>query len=268
MISQRQGLAFIAGSLLVGATFAAIQRRNERVTVAHERVASAALDALAAEAQARADEIDASLASAPDASLQRSALAAPVFDIASVQFTLQARREGTYIDDVLASHGGVNYRWPDRLGDPMRIWVQPSPLAGFDPAFVATVRDGFSAWSNLGLPFLFTFISDSSRAEVIVTWVDRYEDLMSGRTLWQHDQHGWIVGGTIELALHQPDGRALNGEALAALARHEAGHLIGLDHTSDATSVMAPRVQVAELSEADRRTARLVYALPPGRLPR
>ncbi len=258
----------IAGILVVGATFSALQRRNERVIAAQSQAARSALDSVAAEAQARADTADARLAANPAASLTPSSLAAPVFDVANVQFTLQARREGTYIDDVLASHGGANFRWPDRLGDPMRIWVQHSPLPGFDPAFVQMVRDGFSAWGNLGLPFLFTFISDSSRAEVIVTWVDRYDALMSGRTLWQHDQHGWIVGASVELALHQPDGRALDAAGIAAIARHEAGHLIGLDHTADVTSVMAPRVQVSELSEADRRTARLVYDLPPGRLPR
>jgi hypothetical protein len=268
MISPRQGLVLVVGIFAIAATLSTLQRRSARMITAQTQAANAALDSLAAEAQARADELDARLGADPDASLQRSFLAAPVFDVATVQFTLEARRAGTYIDDVLASHGGANYRWPDRLGDPMRVWVQPSPLPGFDPAFVQMVRDGFGAWDNLGLPFLFTFITDSARAEIIVTWVDRYDAMVSGRTLWQHDQHGWIVGGSIELALHQPSGRALDAPGIAAIARHEAGHLIGLDHTSDATSVMAARVQVTELSEADRRTARLVYDLPPGRLPR
>lgn len=265
MISGRQGLALVVGIFFVGATFSAIQRRNDRVVTAHARNASAALDSLAAEAQARADAMD---TSDPDGALRRSDVAAPVFDTAAVQFTFAARREGTYIDEILAAHGGMNYRWPDRSGDPMRIWVQSSPLPGFDPANVQLVRDGFSAWGELGLPFLFTFITDSSRAEIVVTWVDRYDTQMSGQTQWRHDQHGWIVGGTIELALHQSDGRPLDHAAIAAIARHEAGHLIGLDHTTDNTSVMAARVRVAELNEADRRTARLVYDLPPGRLPR
>ena len=84
---------------------------------------------------------------------------------------------------------------------------------------------------------------------------------------WTTNDRGWIVAAGIKLARHQPDGRVLDDRSLAAIARHEVGHLLGLDHTADETSIMAPRVRVFELSEADRRTVRLVYDLPPGRMP-
>ena len=87
-----------------------------------------------------------------------------------------------------------------------------------------------------------------------------------GRTRWTHDQHRWIVGGSLLLALHLPDGRPLGRDAVRAIALHEVGHLIGLDHTRDDANIMAPRIRVSELSEADRQTARLVYSLPPGSL--
>ena len=90
---------------------------------------------------------------------------------------------------------------------------------------------------------------------------------MTGRTLWRNDQHGWITGGTIVLARELPDGRAVNREGIRAVARHEVGHLLGLDHTSDSTSIMSAQVFVTGLAEIDRRTARLVYDLPPGRIP-
>ncbi len=77
-----------------------------------------------------------------------------------------------------------------------------------------------------------------------------------------------VMRAQCEVALHQPDGRALGPESVAAITRHEVGHLLGLDHTRDRTSIMSAQVHVAELSEADRRTARLVYDLPPGKLPR
>ena len=184
-----------------------------------------------------------------------------------IAYTLATRSEGTYLSELLDAHDGWNYRWPDRRGEPMRIWVQePRDNTAYDPTWATLVRESFSVWDGLGLPLTFTFTLDSARAEVHVTWVDRFTERMTGRTQWQNDANGWIVGARIEIALHLPDGRRVTRDGVQAIARHEVGHLIGLDHTADTTSIMAPQVYVTELSEADRRTARLVYALPAGKL--
>lgn len=259
-------------SLVVFTTLMAglvIVLRRDRPRVDQLRIA-ARDSALDSTARAMADTLDANpdvaLATPADAIAVTSALAAPERDSAQIAFTLNARAGSTYLGELLDDREGWNYRWPDRRVDPMRVWVQTAANPSWDAAFPDLVRDGFSAWSDLGLPLLFTFTLDSARAEVLVTWVDRFPERMTGRTLWRHDQHGWIVGGTIELALHLPDGRPVTRDGIRAIARHEVGHLIGLDHPRDSTSVMAAQVFVTELNEADRRTARLVYDLPPGRM--
>jgi predicted Zn-dependent protease len=66
--------------------------------------------------------------------------------------------------------------------------------------------------------------------------------------------------------LHHKSGETLDPSALRAISLHEVGHLIGLDHTSDTTAIMTPKVRVKELSAADRATAQLLYLLPPGRI--
>lgn len=184
-----------------------------------------------------------------------------------IAYTMATRSEGTYLPELLDAHDGWNYRWPDRRGEPMRIWVQePRTDPAYDPAWATLVRESFSVWDGFGLPLLFTFTPDSARAEVHVTWVDRFAERMTGRTKWRNDSNGWIVGASIEIALHLPDGRRVTSDGVQAIARHEVGHLIGLDHTADTTSIMAPQVFVTELSDADRRTARLIYSLPAGKL--
>lgn len=252
---------------LMAAVVLVLRRDRSRVEQLLVAARDAALDSAA---RALADTLDAGpdLAHAtPDNAVAvTSALTAPARDPAHIAFTLDARAGSTYLGELLDARDGWNYRWPDRRADPMRVWVQTAASPAWDAAFPELVRDGFSAWGDLGLPFLFTFTLDSARAEVHVTWVDRFAERMTGRTLWQHDQHGWIVGGTIQLALRLPDGRAVTRDGVRAIARHEVGHLLGLDHPRDASSVMAAQVFVTELNEADRRTARLVYDLPPGRI--
>jgi hypothetical protein len=198
--------------------------------------------------------------------LDSSSLAAPKRDPVAIANALETRTLDTYLPELLEMRGGWSYRWPDRRLEPMRVWIEPSALPGYNSEFARAVEASFNDWANIGLPFIFTFVRDSSRAEVHVTWVDRFEERMTGRTLWRHDRHGWIVGGSIELALHLPDGRPVVLDGVRAIALHEVGHLVGLDHPSDETSVMASQVFVTQMNEADRRTARLIYDLPPGRL--
>ncbi len=56
----------------------------------------------------------------------------------------------------------------------------------------------------------------------------------------------------------------LTPDEFHAIALHEVGHLLGLDHTSDTLAVMAPRVRSLSLTPQDVATMRLIYELPPG----
>lgn len=171
-----------------------------------------------------------------------------------------------YLGELLAARDSVNYRWPDRRDYAISVWVQESKLNGYTPEHAYTVRAAFENWGESGVPVQYNFVADSSSAEVHVIWTDRFNEQTTGRTSRISDEDGWITEGRIVLALHQPDGVQLTRDEVRAIALHEVGHLIGLDHTSDSTSIMASRVRVSELSEADQATARLIYLLPPGSL--
>lgn len=174
---------------------------------------------------------------------------------------------GTYIGEVLAARDSALARWPDKRANPLRVWVQPAPpLAHFKPGFVPLVRQAFTDWSESAIPVSFAFVRDSAAADVRVTWIDRFDEQISGKTLWAHDENWWIVDAQIQLALHHRSGEALDSLAVRAIALHEVGHLIGLDHTRDTTAIMTPRVRVKELSSADRATAQLLYLLPAGKV--
>lgn len=184
-----------------------------------------------------------------------------------VRARIELSGHDTYINDVVVSHDSALARWPDRNGVPLRVWIQPNMNhPHFKASNVQVVRRAFEEWSEAGVPVPFTFVVDSSQADIRVTWVDRFSETISGKTLWAHDQNWWIIDASIQLAVHHHSGEVLDSTSIRAIAMHEVGHLLGLDHTADTTSIMAPKVRVRDLSTADRATAQLLYRLPAGRL--
>ena len=196
-----------------------------------------------------------------------SDLPAPVRDLPAIRRQLQAADGVTYIGDMLRGSDSTLARWPDRRQRRIRVWVQPQSLvADWLPEYVSHARSAFERWELVGLPLGFDFVADSAAAEVHVTWVDHFAiDTRIGNTHRVHDQHWWIVDGDIAVATHTVTGRALAPAVIRTTTLHEVGHLLGLGHTSDTTSVMAASSHgVTELSGADLATVRLLYSIPPG----
>lgn len=197
--------------------------------------------------------------------VRESSLPAPKRDLAEIQRRLASGEAGTYIREILLQRDDNIARWPDRQTEPLRVWIQPtSALPDFHASYPVRAREAFERWMHAGVPVSYVFVIDSARADIPVTWIDHFDMPITGRTKWTRDQHWWIVGSSIEIALHHQNGGALDPEAIHAIALHEVGHVLGLDHTSDEKSIMAARVRVSELSDSDEHTAQLVYSLPPG----
>ena len=195
-----------------------------------------------------------------------------VSDAAETRRRLREEAGGTYIGDVLRVRDSAIVRWPNASEEPVRIWIRgSSTVRDWSPALVERARAAFKAWEDTGIPIRFEFVADSADADAHLTWIDRFADPVGGRaisglTRWGVDDRSRIVDASITIAIHRASGGALTGAAVEAMALHEVGHLLGLDHCTDDGSVMAPVVQVRSLSPADRATVRLLYTLPVGTL--
>lgn len=189
----------------------------------------------------------------------------PGWSAADMRRRLSQGADGTYIGTLLAARDSVLTRWPDRRLTPLRVWVGDGGAhEGWDPVFPGVVRDAFARWSATGIPVRFTFVRDSTSADVRVTFVPRFAEGISGRTIWSRDSEWWLVGGDVQLAIAHPSGGAVSAPQLRAIALHEVGHLLGLDHVNDPSHIMAPRVRMRVLSDADIATVRLIYSVPAG----
>lgn len=186
-------------------------------------------------------------------------------DPGEIKRRLKQEEPGTYIGEVLLTRDSALSRWHEHLDRPLRVWIQPNTgIRDWDESFVEQVRGAFMTWSATGIPIHFRFVSDSGHADAHVVFVDHFSEPISGKTRWARDDGWWIVDADVTLAVHHDGGETLDSAAVRAIALHEVGHLLGLDHTADIANIMTPRVRVRELSSADRSTMRLLYTLPPG----
>ena len=251
-------LELVFGAVVTAlAVFVAVEARGARVYSQYLGGAVSAPIANTATETRRARPADAPVTEAISASR----------DNEEIRRRLREGSAGTYVNELLVERDSALARWPDRRAKPLRVWVQPnSPMLDFSTDYPGIVRSAFEEWGTTGIPLAFSFVRDSTKADVHVTWIDRFDEQISGKTLWAHDDDWWIVEANIVLAVHHRGGEPLDSSAVRAIALHEIGHLLGLDHTQDAANIMTPKVRVKELSEPDRATARLLYKLPPGKV--
>jgi hypothetical protein len=248
--------------------FVAVQALHTRAITATSQAASLAPASRAHKHRATSltTESSASIADNSDDNATLDAdLDAKTRDVLDIRRRIQLGENGTYIGEILSERDSALARWPERLTTPVRVWVGNGPaIPGWDPSYPERVRDAFDQWANLGIPVKFTFVRDSTDADVHVSWIDHFDSPISGKTIWARDGKWWIVTANITLALHHNAGELLDAKAVHAIALHEVGHLLGLDHTADTANIMTARVRVRDLSEADRATMKLLYSLPPG----
>jgi hypothetical protein len=173
----------------------------------------------------------------------------------------------TYLPEILLARDSSLARWKARPR-PLAVWVQQRPdLEDWDEEYVNAVSEAFMAWDAVELQGLrFRMERDSTKADIEVSWVPKFNEQISGRTRWSRDENWWIVGGSIILAIHHQQGDRLDQSAMKAMALHEVGHLIGLDHTTNPGSIMAPRVRIRDLAPIDINTAKVLYSVGAGSL--
>ncbi len=174
---------------------------------------------------------------------------------------------GTYMNALLRSRDSALTRWPDRTTRPLRVFIRDGEaIEGWTPDYLPVVRDAFDTWVQAGIPIRFTFVIDSATADVHVRFTSAFANGISGKTIWSRDAAYWLVSSDIQLAVTHPGGGFVTAPQMRAIALHEVGHLLGLDHAESSDDIMSPRVRVRELSESDRATVRLLYAVPAGSL--
>lgn len=180
---------------------------------------------------------------------------------------VRASAGATYLNEIVAeSQDSALHRWNNRAINPVRVYIPSGTVANFRPEFLDAIRTAFKQWQQAGVPVSFDVNADSSRAEVTVHWKIQFEIDRTGQTDLEWDQDGHILKAVVTIATFDPKGRPLDTDDVRAIALHEIGHVLGLDHSPDSSDLMYARGAVRQITDRDIRTATLLYQLAPGSL--
>jgi hypothetical protein len=160
------------------------------------------------------------------------------------------------------SHGAVHWQRPEGADAAIRVWIAyGDSIPMWKPVDRMVARDAFHEWTDAGVPLKFTFVPDSAQAAIRVVWRDELPDGRAGQVTRQVDRNGWLRGALVELNTRSMRGRRQDEATLRAVALHEVGHLIGLEHSDDASDIMAAWVRARDLTASDRAAAQSLYGL-------
>src|SRR5262245_62054586 len=127
------------------------------------------------------------------------------------EWTLRRIAESsTYLPAMLTQSDSVLKRWSDRTSTPLLVYLPQGGAPDYRPELGEVVRSAFDRWERVaGIPVLFVFTRDSSRADVVVRWIGEFPIERTGQADVRWNGAGWLISGTLTLATHNPGGIVL-----------------------------------------------------------
>lgn len=162
----------------------------------------------------------------------------------------------------------LNVKWGEpTFGTPSGTITWSSELGGdlvlnngaTDDSIDASLIQAFQTWESVAAV---TFVEDDVDPMVTISAAPINPDF-AGVTIFRPDLPGLNTLESAEVIFNSQylwsDNGGIGSTDFFAVALHEIGHVLGLDHPDDPTQIMNAIIEVDELGEGDIRGAQLLY---------
>ena len=113
----------------------------------------------------------------------------------------------TYLDSLILSTDSVVRRWPDRWGAPIRVAIVEGGRAGLVAPAGGIRADLARSLGGPGHRRSVRGRPDTSKADILVRWIDHFDFDRAGQTDLTWDQSGRVRRALVSLALRTNTGR-------------------------------------------------------------
>lgn len=153
-------------------------------------------------------------------------------------------------------------RWSDNKV--IKVWIEPAGThPKVQPKHVDMAWAAFLEWEEV-LGGIITFERTDSKTGADITVEFRNLGQYAGQCVRTWNSYGYLVKGEITLGIEDNKGNFLLDEM--GFYRHEAGHCIGLNHSSKSQHLMYPYVGSAnnQITFSEKKLTQLLYSIEIG----
>ena len=199
--------------------------------------------------------------------LSLSAASAADHGTSTADYVLEGPKWGT--SAALGTAGGVvtySFATGDYSGQPIHF-----DTPALDHTYQDAIRSAFAAWSHVA-NITFKEVADSAASDIRLGWepIDGPYKVLAQTTysydMQGHMQHAWV--GFDDGEFYAPSGpnaapALSDGFTFQAIAEHEIGHAIGLDHYNTSTAIMNAVISTNSLQTPDIDGIDALYGAAP-----